>query len=178
MNDEIQVDVPAAEEPVVSEQEAQMAMDALRSEQKLIPATFAGFVASMIGAGIWAAVTVVTEYQIGWLAIGIGFLVGFAVRIVGKGIDKTFGAVSAVLSLFGCVVGNVLTVAYFVAVNEGMEFMDVVSQLDIALSYELLVSTFHIMDVLFYGLAAYFGYRYAFREVTQDDFNRVLGKSF
>ena len=59
-----------------------------------------------------------------------------------------------------------------------MEFMDVVSQLDIALSYELLVSTFHIMDVLFYGLAAYFGYRYAFREVTQDDFNRVLGKSF
>ena len=178
MNDEDQIDSPAAEEPVVSEQEAQMALDALRSEQKLIPATLAGIVAAMIGGGIWATVTIVTEYQIGWLAIGIGFLVGFTVRIVGKGIDQTFGAVSAVLSLFGCMVGNVLTVAYFVAVNEGMAFMDVVSQLDFALTYELLVSTFQIMDVLFYGLAAYFGYRYAFREITQDDFNRVLGKSF
>lgn len=178
MNDEDQIDSPAAEEPVISEQEAQMALDALRSEQKLIPATLAGIVAAMIGGGIWATVTIVTEYQIGWMAIGIGFLVGFTVRIVGKGIDQTFGAVSAVLSLFGCMVGNVLTVAYFVAVNEGMEFMDVVSQLDFALTYELLVSTFQIMDVLFYGLAAYFGYRYAFREITQDDFKRVLGKSF
>ena len=178
MNDEDQIDSPAAEEPVVSEQEAQMALDALRYEQKLIPATLAGIVAAMIGGGIWATVTIVTEYQIGWMAIGIGFLVGFTVRIVGNGIDQTFGAVSAVLSLFGCMVGNVLTVAYFVAVNEGMEFMDVVSQLDFALTYELLVSTFQIMDVLFYGLAAYFGYRYAFREITQDDFNRVLGKSF
>ncbi len=178
MNDEDQIDSPAAEEPVISEQEAQMALDVLRSEQKLIPATLAGIVAAMIGGGIWATVTIVTEYQIGWMAIGIGFLVGFTVRIVGKGIDQTFGAVSAVLSLFGCMVGNVLTVAYFVAVNEGMEFMDVVSQLDFALTYELLVSTFQIMDVLFYGLAAYFGYRYAFREITQDDFKRVLGKSF
>ncbi len=178
MNDEVQMDSAAAEEPVISEQEAQLAMDVLRSEQKLIPAALAGFVASMIGAGIWAAVTVATEYQIGWLAIGIGFLVGLTIRIVGKGIDQIFGAVSAVLSLFGCVVGNVLTVAYFVAMNEGMEFMDVVSQLDFALSYELLVSTFQIMDVLFYGLAGYFGFKYAFRELTQDDFNRALGKSF
>jgi hypothetical protein len=71
-----------------------------------------------------------------------------------------------------------LTVAYFVAMNQGMEFMDVVSQLDFALTYELLVSTFQIMDVLFYGLAGYFGFKYAFREITQKDFDRALGKSF
>ena len=31
--------------------------------------------------------------------------------------------------------------------------------------------------VLFYGLAVYFGYRYAFRQLTADDFNRALGRA-
>ena len=31
-------------------------------------------------AGVWAGATIATGYQIGWLAVGIGFLVGVAVR--------------------------------------------------------------------------------------------------
>lgn len=41
---------------------------------------------------------------------------------------------------------------------------------------ELLASTFEIIDVLFYEMAVYFGYKYAFRQVSDDDFNRALGK--
>jgi hypothetical protein len=33
------------------------------------------------------------------------------------------------------------------------------------------------MDLLFYGLAVYFGYKYAFRQITEQDLNRALGKS-
>jgi len=137
-----------------------------------------GFLAAMVGAGIWATVTVVTEYQIGWMAVGIGFLVGFAVRLAGKGVAPAFGAVSAVMALFGCAVGNLMTFTYFIAMSEGMSFMEVVTQLDFAIAAEILTSTFEAMDVLFYGLAAYFGYKYAFRQVTQADLDKALGKGF
>ncbi len=33
------------------------------------------------------------------------------------------------------------------------------------------------MDLLFYGLAIYFGYRYSFRQLAAADFNRALGRA-
>lgn len=65
---------------------------------------------------------------------------------------------------------------YFIAANEEMAFMDILVQLDFAITYELLASTFEIIDVLFYGMAVYFGYKYSFRQVSEGDFNRALGK--
>ncbi len=176
MNEENGPATQTIEEPAISDHQMQMAMETLRSEQNLLVGTLAGFVASLTGAGVWALVTVVTEYQIGWMAVGIGVLVGFSIRLAGKGIDQTFGIAGAALALIGCVVGNVLTMTYFIAANEGMSFMDILVQLDFAITYELLASTFEIIDVLFYGMAVYFGYKYAFRQVSEDDFNRVLGK--
>ena len=176
MNEENGPATQTIEEPAISDHQMQMAMETLRSEQNLLVGTLAGFVASLTGAGVWALVTVVTEYQIGWMAVGIGLLVGFSIRLAGKGIDQTFGIAGAALALIGCVVGNVLTMTYFIAANEGMSFMDILVQLDFAITYELLASTFEIIDVLFYAMAVYFGYKYAFRQVSEDDFNRVLGK--
>ncbi|MFQ6004144.1 MAG: hypothetical protein ACE5OQ_01460 [Woeseia sp.] len=164
-------------ESVVSEQQVQIALENLRTEQSLVNGTVAGIVAAIVGAGIWAVVTVMTENQIGWMAIGIGFLVGFAVRFAGKGIDKVFGIIGAALSLVGCALGNVFAITYFIAINEGIAFTDVLGQLEPAIVFELLISTFEVMDLLFYGLAAYFGYRYAFRQITEEDYSRALGKS-
>ena len=118
-----------------------------------------------------------TEYQIGWMAVGIGLLVGFAVRHTGKGIDQAFGIVGGVMSLVGCVLGNVFTITYYVATNQEMAFMDILSQLNYAIIAEMLTATFEVMDVLFYGLAIYFGYKYAFRQISEDDLNRALGKA-
>lgn len=167
-----------ASQPVLNEQQAAMLMQTLHDEQNLVMGGLSGMVAAMAGAGIWAAVTIATEYQIGWMAVGIGFLVGYAVRLAGKGISPAYGAVSAALSLLGCAVGNVLTFAWFIASAEGMSFMGVVSQLNFAIVIGLLASTFEAMDVLFYGLAAYFGYKTAFRQVTQADVDKALGKGF
>ena len=167
-----------AAEPVLNEQQAQLLTQTLHEEQNLLMGALTGFFAAMVGAGIWATVTVVTEYQIGWMAVGIGFFVGFAVRFAGKGIAPVFGAVSAVMALVGCAVGNLMTFTYFIAMSEGLTFMDVVTQLDFAIAFDILSSTFEVMDVLFYGLAAYFGYKYAFRQVTQQDLDKALGKGF
>jgi len=166
-----------AEQPAISDMQAQRALETFRSEQNLVMGTLAGFIAAVAGASIWAGVTVMTEYQIGWMAIGIGLLIGFAVRFTGKGINPTYGVVSGALALLGCVLGNVLTITYYVAVNQEMAYMDILTQLNYPIIVEMLTATFEFIDVLFYGLAVYFGYKYAFRQISEEDLNRALGKA-
>ena len=179
MNEESPAEVSAPEtaEPVVTDYQAQMALDVLRSEQNLVNGIVAGTLSAVVGAAIWAGITIMTEYQIGWIALGIGFVVGYSVQLAGKGLDTIFGIVGGVLALTGCALGNIGIIAYFVATGEGISMLDVLSQLDPAIAFEMLSSTFEMMDFLFYGIAAYFGYKYAFRQLTQEDFDRALGKS-
>src|SRR5262245_23005581 len=94
------------------------AMSQFRSEQSLLMGTAAGAVAGVVGAGAWALVTTLTHFQIGWMAVGIGFLVGIAIRTFGKGIDKVFGVIGAILALSGCVLGNLLAVCGMVASHQ------------------------------------------------------------
>ena len=167
----------SAGETPLTEQQERLALAVLRSEQSLVNGIAAGMVASVIGAGIWAGVTILTEYQIGWIAIGIGFVVGYAVRLAGKGLDQSFGIVGGTLSLIGCALGNVATIAYYVALNEGIPFTDILTQLDLAITINILISTFEMIDVLFYGIAVFFGYKYAIRKISVADLNRALGRS-
>jgi hypothetical protein len=157
----------------LSEAELQFLLENLRSEQNLVGGIAGGLIAALLGASIWAVITVVSEYQIGWMAIGIGFLVGFSVRIAGKGIDQIFGVIGAVMSLVGCAVGNLLTMTYFVAVNENIPYIDLLSSMNLDMAIEIMTITFDPMDILFYGIALYFGYRYAFRQVTAETLGQL-----
>ena len=58
-----------------------------------------------------------------------------------------------------------------------MAYMDVLSRLNDTIIVEMLRATFEAIDVLFYSLAVYFGYKYAFRQITEEDLNRALGKA-
>lgn len=168
----------AQEEQIqISEEEAQRALAALRQEQNLVMGAVYGLVAAVVGAAVWAGITIATEYQIGWMAVGVGFLVGIAVRAGGKGIDQVYGIVGAIMSLVGCALGNVITIAWFVGKEFGIPVTDVLAELDFTMIYEMMAATFQAIDLLFYALALYFGYRYAFRQLTMDDFNRALGRA-
>jgi hypothetical protein len=122
-----------------------------------------GSVAAAIGAVAWAAVTVATGYQIGWMAVAIGVLVGLAVRTLGKGIDPIFGVVGAGLALLGCALGNLLTIAAMIASENAVPILTVVGGLDAELVTELMVATFAPMDLVFYGIAIYEGYKLSLR---------------
>ena len=146
----------------------------LESEQNLPLAFVAGLAASLAGAAAWAGVTVLSGYQIGFMAIGIGFLVGFAVRAGGKGISAVYGAIGAVFSLIGCALGNLLAVTAMVAQNEGVGFLALLSQLTPELASQLMVATFSPMDVVFYAIALYYGYRLAFRQLGPEELQQML----
>lgn len=142
---------------------ARVKAEELLSEQSIPLGAVFGAAAAVIAAGVWALVTVATEYQIGWMAIGVGFLVGFAVRIGGKGVQPVYGVIGAGLALFGCLLGNLLSMTYFLALNEEVPYGEALVALNPALAVEIMTLTFDPMDLLFYGLAIFCGYKYAFR---------------
>ena len=150
------------------------ALERMRSEQNLPGGLIAGAVAAAIGASVWAVVTFTTGYQIGWMAVGIGFLVGFALRKIGKGVDKIFGISGAVLALLGCAAGNLLTVYGMLAKQENVSLVTLLSRLDFAIIHELMTATFSPMDLLFYGIAVYEGYKLSFRQLTQGELANLL----
>ncbi len=123
----------------------------------------AGSVAMFIGAVIWGVITYFTEYQIGYMAIGVGFLVGFAFRFFGKGHSLVYGISSAILALIGCVLGNLLFYVGAIARAESASFIDVLFFLitNPLAVLEIFTVSFDVRDLLFYGIAAYVGFKVA-----------------
>jgi hypothetical protein len=121
----------------------------------------AGLVAAAVGAGLWAVVTVVTGYQIGWMAVGVGFLVGIAVRAAGKGTTTAFGVLGAVLALGGCLVGNLLTGCIVLARELGVSLPALFARLTPEMTMELMTAMFSPIDLLFYALAIWQGYKFS-----------------
>lgn len=146
----------------------------LESEQNLPLAAIGGIGAALVGAAVWAGITVVSGYRIGFMAIGIGFLVGFVVRSLGKGVTSMFGILGAALSLLGCALGNLLAITALVAREQGVAFLNALSQLNPELIRGLMVAFFSPMDLLFYAIALYYGYKLAFRQLTQSDLQHML----
>jgi hypothetical protein len=131
-------------------------------EKKLLLGGFAGLAAAIIGAIIWAVVTVTTKYQIGWMALGVGALVGFALRIGNGG--KAFGVLGAFLALFGCVLGNYLSLIAFASGGEQVAFIAMLNNADPAKVISAMWDDFISGSFLFYAMAAYEGYKFsAFR---------------
>lgn len=156
----------ARSEPAIDPARAEHALNALRSEQNLPLAIAAGIISALLGAAAWAAITVLTGYQIGFMAIGVGVVVGLAVRAMGKGIDKPFGLVGAGFSVLGCALGNLLAVCGILSAQDGVPYFQVLGSLDFAMARNLMVMTFSPIDLLFYGLAVFYGHRFSFRQVT------------
>jgi hypothetical protein len=176
MNDEMMehVDVPDEYDPELDPAMIEVAFQKFENEQSMVGGLLAGGAAALVGAGVWALVTVLTGYQIGFMAIGIGFLVGLAVQFAGKGINKIFGVMGAALALFGCLLGNYFTVVHFVGEAEGLGFFDTLNRISPAAIPELMAITFSPMDLVFYGIAVYEGFKLSFRKITHEEIQAAI----
>lgn len=145
----------------------------LKTEQNFGLALISGSIMCIIGAVLWAAVTVATEYQIGYMAIAIGFLVGYVIRYFGKGIEDKFGYAGGAFALLSCLLGNIFSIIGFVAQYENLSYLEALLAIDFSLIPEILADSFSPIDLLFYGLAIYEGYKFSFRKLTEDDFSNL-----
>jgi hypothetical protein len=131
---------------------------------RFVAALVGGALVAVLSAAVWGAITYFTNYQLGLIAIGVGLAVGLTVRILGRGRTVVFGLLGAVLSLLGIVLGNIFFISAAIAREEALPALEVLAVLlgTPDLLAEILVETFEVIDLAFYGLALYVGFRTAF----------------
>lgn len=148
----------------------------LKEEQNLALAIFSAAAAAFIGAVLLAVITVYMETRISWTAIGVGFLVGYTVRLLGKGMDRIFGVVGAFFALLSCAAGNILTIVIMINQEFDIAILEIIFDFITSplMVIEILVQTFSWIDLLFYGLAIYFGYKLSFRKISEEELKQFM----
>jgi hypothetical protein len=149
-------------------------MEKMRDEQSFMTGIIGGILGASIGAVLWAVVTVLTQYQIGYMALGVGFLAGIGVKLLGKGVDAKFQYAGAALALAGCMAGNLMVVIIFGSLETGISITTILSRLTPAVVVDLYKATFNVMDLLFYGLAITIGYKYSLRTIPKEDLGKLV----
>lgn len=133
----------------------------------LIPAAVAGLLAAIAGGIVWALIVVKTNYEIGFAAVGIGVLAGFAVVFATRGRKGLPLQVTAVIaSALGIVLGKYFSYVWEFrdAVREafGDEAADEVSAFDtemVRFFFEDADRIFSFYDLLWFGFAMYAAWR-------------------
>ncbi len=139
----------------------------LKMEQNLTAGIVSGLVVGIIGAILWGVLTVMTGFQIGYMALAIGAGVGLVIRKFGNGIEPVFGNFGAGIALLSVIFGNFLSIIGFIANAEGLGYVETLFSFDYFYLPDLMAETFSLIDLLFYGIAVYEGYRFSFRLITQ-----------
>ena len=110
--------------------------------------------AGALGSLVWILIAAFTGYSIGWIAVGIGFLVGIASGFGDR--SNPMAQISAVIiSLLSVTAGMYLgAIANFAHTNpEGIGCFTLLR--NIGLNFDLLKEVHSPMSILFYGIAAY-----------------------
>ena len=145
----------------MSDEQVLVGGDAARENMPLVVAV--GFAAMLAGAILWALVTVITKMELGLMAIVVGFIVGLGIQKARRRPNKNFGILGAVLALIGCLLGNALSFVAFAAQQSGAPFAEVLMTVNPAGLLSIMARNFEAMDLLFYGIAIYEGFKFGSR---------------
>lgn len=128
----------------------------------LLPAIAAGLVAAVAGGVVWALIVKISDYEVGFVAWGIGFIAGTAVVLATRGARGPRLQVIAVVSaLVGILLGKYLSFALIVQEDlESIgESIGLASGDMFTLFRENLDVVFSLFDLLWVGLAVFTAWR-------------------
>jgi len=137
--------------------------DGVRPLEENIPfGIFAGAIAAAVGAAIWMGITVATGMHVGYVALGVGALVGLAVRQIGHGNSMIFGIIGAFFTLIGCLGGEVLTVAQL-SVTPHHDFYNVLMNMDLVQVITRIIEKTDPIMYFIYAIGIFEGYKLSMR---------------
>ncbi len=72
-------------------------------EGSFIQGLVLGFAAAFVGLAVYATVTIVTHFYFGWVALGVGWLVGSAIKFGSKGVGGLKYQIAAVALTYAAI---------------------------------------------------------------------------
>ena len=164
---------PGAARPDAVEKEAvkgkkfsDVARKKLRRYQNFLYALIGGLLITAIAALGWAFITAWTGYQGVYMALGVGLIVGLAVRFFGAGFNRIFGILAALLALAGSLLGYYLSRFGFPEEIELASILSIPDLLKPELMFNDIRDSFVPLDLVFYGLAVVLAYLLAIRRIN------------
>jgi hypothetical protein len=152
------------------ELEAQFRLaQAVIGEQSLAGAVIAGLVGAIAGAFAWGAVALGTGAIIAVVAIGVGALVGFGVRVFGRGVTDVYAIVATSMAILGCAAGNLLALILFELAALDLSISQAVALLDPKRLLDDFVGTLGIMELFYWLVAAYSAWWLAKRGLSKEE---------
>jgi len=142
--------------------------DKIEQQPSLLFAILGGSASCLVGAVIWAIITVATETQVGIIALGLGFLTGFAVLYFGQGATLSFRIIGSLLSFSSCLLGNLFAQIGFVALENQDSIFRTIAIVDYAFLFKWIFQNTDPMDILFYAIAAYEGYKFSVKKSDEN----------
>ncbi|MEN8227646.1 MAG: toxin-antitoxin system YwqK family antitoxin [Bacteroidota bacterium] len=154
------------------------ALKKLRRYQSFLYALLGGLLVTVVAAVAWTVIAETTGYQGVYIALGVGLLVGLAVRFFGAGIYRIFGVLAALLTLTGSLLGYYLSHTGFLEEVQSAGYMKVFDFLipDVILS--TLQEAFVPLDLLYYSLAILLSYLLAIRRINARKMVKLEGVGY
>jgi hypothetical protein len=135
---------------------------AAEPSESLVRAIGGGLIAAIVGGVAWGLIVKLSDYEVGFVAWGIGFLVGTAVVLATGGAKgRRLQIVAVVLALVGILIGKYLGYALIVQ-EEAESFgasIGLFSGDMFRLFREDLDAIFGLFDLLWVGLAVFTAWR-------------------
>ena len=126
------------------------------TQKALVPALVGASVGALLTGGLWAAIAIITNYQIGYAAIGIGWLTGFLAVFAAKGAKGLpIQIIAIVMSVFAILVGKYFIVADYVVENLAPEGTSMLSGYIMNIFIENISDLVEMYDILWVALAVY-----------------------
>jgi hypothetical protein len=95
-------------------------------KNNLVAGVVAAVLGALAGAVLWAVVASVTDYKIGYAAVGVGALTGLLAGKVGGG-NPRLPVIAAVIGVLGCVAGDIFIEAHAGAKALGISSLTVIT---------------------------------------------------
>jgi hypothetical protein len=121
-------------------------------------AILAGLLAAFLGSLLWTVVQVAMNLQIGFVAIVIGIMVGYAVRVAGNGRTVLYGILGALLTFAGCLGGEILAILYN-ASSAQQSILDLLRTTDFVSLIGLIFTKMDVISYVIYAIGVFEGYK-------------------
>ncbi len=142
----------------------------LINAQSLRNAIVAGLIAIIVFSLFWMTLSALLNKVFPWLTLGLGVLLGYAIRMTGRGLDWRFPLLAALLTLIGSLLANIIVAASVTAEGFDTGTLQVLQSVTTMTWPVFFDEVLTIADAFFAVFAAGLAAFYANRKLTRSQY--------
>ena len=138
--------------------------------QSIRNAIVAGLIIVVVFSVFWVALTTLLNQVFPWFTVALGFLLGYAIRLAGRGVDWRFPVLAAVLAMAGSLFANIVVAASVTAEEFGTGTLLVLQSVTSMTWPVFFDEVLTIADAFYAVVSAGFAAFYANRKLTRTQY--------